>query len=104
MEFTMGNVVRFPKENPRACAHEEFEQNIRAVHDQIVDVTTEIVETVMFGCIQDFTVKISDEKGFQQDFAVFSEAIRSLLYRQFGYEHALHNLSDEGESEEEPST
>jgi hypothetical protein len=98
----MGQVVRFPKENARATAHEEFEQNIKMVHDRIVEVTTEALGSVLFGCIEDFSVKVGDQKGIEKDLAVFEEAIQSLFYRQFGYEHVLHGLAD-GQDEEVPT-
>jgi hypothetical protein len=98
----MGQVVRFPKENARATAHEEFEQNIRFVHDRIVEVTTEALGSVLFGCIEDFSVKVSDHNGLNKDLAVLEEAIQAIFYRQFGYEHVLHGLAD-GPDEEVPT-
>lgn len=98
----MGQVVQFPKENARATAHEEFEQNIKNVHDRIVEVTTEALGSVLFGCIEDFSVKISDQPGLSKDLAVLEEAIQAVFYRQFGYEHTLHQLT-EGSDEEVPT-
>lgn len=62
--------------------YDEYEETLNALYDDLLD------------SLQQYGIA-NDEDGFIKDFAYTMEAVRSMVDRQFGYNHNFHELVDE---------
>tara|TARA_Y100001958_G_C21205833_1_gene531945 strand:+ start:683 stop:1081 length:399 start_codon:yes stop_codon:yes gene_type:complete len=94
----MGDIIKFPSKRivRKAKTPEQKESEIKrkkAKENYFIEQLSEEIVLHMIHVLQDNAVKMKDEK-FLRDLAVIIEAIKSLIYRDFGRKHKMQAISD----------
>ena len=90
IQFPTSRIVRRPpKVSPRLTDKQEKDQQ---VHKFIEELTEQLSMTILAIC-QENVVHMKGE-SFLKDLAVVIEALKSLLYRDFGKAHPMQKLTD----------
>ena len=94
----MGDLIQFPvkriiRKQPTPKQIDSESKRKRAQENYFVEQLSEEIVLHMIHVLQDNAVKMKDEK-FLRDLAVIIEAIKSLIYRDFGRVHKMQAISD----------
>jgi hypothetical protein len=86
LEFPKHKIVR---EVPKEVSEERMKKAERKFAESIVDEIT----GALIGELDNYNLDVSSEE-FSKDFVLASDAIKAVVYRQFGIEHHLHTFID----------
>ena len=94
----MDNVIPFPakrilRRQPTPQQKESESKRRKAKENYFIEQLSEEIVLHMIHVLQDNAVKMKDDT-FLRDLAVIIEAIKSLIYRDFGRVHKMQAISD----------
>ena len=94
----MGDLIQFPakriiRRNPTTQQIESDAKRKKAKELYFIEQLTEEIVLHAIHVLQDNAIKMKDDK-FLRDLAVIIEAIKSLIYRDFGRAHKMQAISD----------
>ena len=94
----MGDIIKFPskkivRKQPTPKQVESETKRKRAQENYFIEQLSEEIVLHMIHVFQDHAIKMKDDK-FLRDLAVIIEAIKSLIYRDFGRVHKMQAISD----------
>ena len=94
----MSNIIPFPakrivRRNPTPQQKESESKRKKAKENYFIEQLAEEIVLHMIHVFQDHAIKMKDDK-FLRDLAVIIEAIKSLIYRDFGRVHKMQAISD----------
>ena len=94
----MGDLIKFPtkrivRKNPTPKQIESEAKRKKAKENYFIEQLSEEIVLHMIHVFQDHAIKMKDDK-FLRDLAVIIEAIKSLIYRDFGRVHKMQAISD----------
>ena len=94
----MGDLIQFPvkriiRKQPTPKQIDSESKRKRAQENYFVEQLSEEIVLHMIHVFQDHAIKMKDDK-FLRDLAVIIEAIKSLIYRDFGRVHKMQAISD----------
>ena len=94
----MNNIIPFPakrivRRNPTPQQKESESKRKKAKENYFIEQLAEEIVLHMIHVFQDHAIKMKDDK-FLRDLAVIIEAIKSLIYRDFGRVHKMQAISD----------
>ena len=94
----MGNIIKFPskrivRQQPTPQQKESESKRKKAKENYFIEQLSEEIVLHMIHVFQDHAIKMKDDK-FLRDLAVIIEAIKSLIYRDFGRVHKMQAISD----------
>ena len=94
----MGDLIQFPKKrivrkSPTPQQVESDAKRKKAKELYFIEQLTEEIVLHAIHVLQDNAIKMKDDK-FLRDLAVIIEAIKSLIYRDFGRVHKMQAISD----------
>ena len=94
----MGDLIQFPvkriiRKQPTPKQIDSESKRKRAQENYFVEQLSEEIVLHIIHVLQDNAVKMKDER-FLRDLAVMIEAIKSLIYRDFGRTHKMQAISD----------
>ena len=94
----MGDLIQFPvkriiRKQPTPKQIESESKRKKAQENYFVEQLSEEIVLHIIHVLQDNAVKMKDER-FLRDLAVMIEAIKSLIYRDFGRTHKMQAISD----------
>ena len=94
----MGDLIQFPKKRiirkqPTPKQIESESKRKKAQENYFIEQLSEEIVLHMIHVFQDHAIKMKDDK-FLRDLAVIIEAIKSLIYRDFGRVHKMQAISD----------
>ena len=94
----MGDLIQFPKKRiirkqPTPKQVESETKRKKAQENYFIEQLSEEIVLHMIHVFQDHAIKMKDDK-FLRDLAVIIEAIKSLIYRDFGRVHKMQAISD----------
>ena len=91
-------IIQFPKKriirkNPTPQQVQSDAKRKKAKENYFIEQVTEEIVLHAIHVLQDNAIKMKDDK-FLRDLAVIIEAIKSLIYRDFGRVHKMQAISD----------
>ena len=94
----MGDIIKFPskkivRKQPTPKQVESETKRKKAQENYFIEQLSEEIVLHMIHVFQDHAIKMKDDK-FLRDLAVIIEAIKSLIYRDFGRVHKMQAISD----------
>ena len=94
----MGDIIKFPskkivRKQPTLKQVESETKRKKAQENYFIEQLSEEIVLHMIHVFQDHAIKMKDDK-FLRDLAVIIEAIKSLIYRDFGRVHKMQAISD----------
>tara|TARA_B100000900_G_C20396421_1_gene640853 strand:- start:423 stop:797 length:375 start_codon:yes stop_codon:yes gene_type:complete len=94
----VGDLIQFPvkriiRKQPTPKQIESESKRKKAQENYFVEQLSEEIVLHIIHVLQDNAVKMKDER-FLRDLAVMIEAIKSLIYRDFGRTHKMQAISD----------
>ena len=94
----MGDLIQFPvkriiRKQPTPKQIESESKRKKAQENYFVEQLSEEIVLHIIHVLHDNAVKMKDER-FLRDLAVMIEAIKSLIYRDFGRTHKMQAISD----------
>ena len=94
----MGDIIKFPskkivRKQPTPKQVESETKRKKAQENYFIEQLSEETVLHMIHVFQDHAIKMKDDK-FLRDLAVIIEAIKSLIYRDFGRVHKMQAISD----------
>ena len=94
----MGDIINFPskkivRKQPTPKQVESETKRKKAQENYFIEQLSEEIVLHMIHVFQDHAIKMKDDK-FLRDLAVIIEAIKSLIYRDFGRVHKMQAISD----------
>ena len=94
----MGDLIKFPtkrivRKNPTPKQIESESKRKKPKENYFIEQLSEEIVLHMIHVFQDHAIKMKDDK-FLRDLAVIIEAIKSLIYRDFGGVHKMQAISD----------
>ena len=94
----MGDLIQFPvkriiRKQPTPKQVDSESKRKKAQENYFVEQLSEEIVLHMIHVFQDHAIKMKDDK-FLRDLAVIIEAIKSLIYRDFGRVHKMQAISD----------
>jgi len=94
----MGNVIPFPakriiRRQPTPQQKESDTKIKKAKENYFIEQLSEEIVLHMIHVLQDNAVKMKDDT-FLRDLAIIIEAIKALIYRDFGRRHKMHAIAD----------
>tara|TARA_Y100000768_G_scaffold216049_1_gene162842 strand:- start:225 stop:599 length:375 start_codon:yes stop_codon:yes gene_type:complete len=94
----VGDLIQFPvkriiRKQPTPKQIESESKRKKAQENYFVEQLSEEIVLHIIHVLQDNAVKMKDER-FLRDLAVMIEAIKSLIYRDFGRAHKMQAISD----------
>jgi len=94
----VGDIIKFPskkivRKQPTPKQVESETKRKKAQENYFIEQLSEEIVLHMIHVFQDHAIKMKDDK-FLRDLAVIIEAIKSLIYRDFGRVHKMQAISD----------
>ena len=94
----MGDIIKCPskkivRKQPTPKQVESETKRKKAQENYFIEQLSEEIVLHMIHVFQDHAIKMKDDK-FLRDLAVIIEAIKSLIYRDFGRVHKMQAISD----------
>ena len=94
----MGDIIKFPskkivRKQPTPKQVESETKRKKAQENYFIEQLSEEIVLHMIHVFQDHAIKMKDDK-FLRDLAAIIEAIKSLIYRDFGRVHKMQAISD----------
>ena len=87
-------VIEFPKHKVvRDVPGEVIEERNRRAEQKAADAIVDEVVGVLITELDNYYVEVTD-KQFSKDFILVIDALKSAVYRQFGFEHHFHDFID----------
>jgi len=92
---SVGNVIMFPLESPFLLpeALDEIIANVNMQRNNLVDITMEDLLLILCEAMTKRGFNTYDRESNLKELALVAEAIRSMLMKQYGYEHPFQKLA-----------
>ena len=85
-------VIEFPKHKVvRDVPGEVLEERARRADKKMADAIVEELTSIIITELDNYHVEV-EEKSFAKDIVLVVDALRATVYRQFGFEHHLHEF------------